>query len=217
MKKDRFCLFVLVVSVIIPFGCGDEEEVSAWANTDTDVDADTETDTDSLDTGVIPISFKVSNETSSNRYISTLSPLRFQQHEGSVQTTRQFFPPLCQLLCADVEKGDNCDIQCGPSLPAVKLIKPSESQVFAWDGVIYEENASHCGQGICQDSGPAPEGNYMVEIGVSKGYVCEYEPCSGSDLIGGAVLSEENNDYSGYSTEFAIPHTAKEVVIKIIE
>ena len=57
----------------------------------------------------------------------------------------------------------------------------------------------------------------MVEIGVSKGYVCEYEPCSGTDLISGAVLSEDNNDYSGYSTEFAIRHTAKEVVIQIVE
>lgn len=214
MPKSRYYLLVLVFSAIMPLGCV-KEEVNDWTNTDPDDDTDTQTD--DLGTGVMPTSFRVLNQTNTNRYISTWSPLQFQQHEGSVQTTRQFFPVSCRLLCAEVTKGDNCDIQCEPPLPMVRLIKPSESHVFDWNGAVYEANETHCSQGICQDAVPAPEGNYMVEIGVSKGYVCEYEPCSGSDVISGAVLSDDNNDYSGYSTEFAIPHTTQEVVIEIVE
>jgi hypothetical protein len=218
MKKFEYCLLVLFVGVMMSLCCSNEEEVNAWTGTDPDVETDTEVDgTDSFGTGVVPTSFKVLNETNTDRYILTVSPLRFQQHEGDVQTARQFFPLSCQFLCSEVEKGENCAIECAPGLPEVRLIRPSESYIFDWDGVIYEENEDHCGEGTCQESMPAPGGNYMVEIAASKGYVCEYEPCSGSDLISGAVLSKDDNDLSGYSTEFSIPHTAEEVVIKIVE
>jgi len=153
MKKPGYCFILRFVSVIMLLGCGDDDGVSSGTNTDMGTDADTgETDsgdTDFGDAGVMPTAFRVFNQTSTNRYISTWSPLRFQQHEGSVQTTRQFFPSSCQLLCIEVEKGSNCEIQCEPPLPAVRLIKPSESHIFDWDGFIYEANETHCAQGTC--------------------------------------------------------------------
>jgi hypothetical protein len=127
----------------------------------------------------------------------------------------RFYPPACTDECTEQNLDQNCCMDCGAFMPAVKVIDPGDTLMIRWLGKLYPYDETHCSDCECYRIEDAAPGSYRAEICVYADYECDMPPCDAPDAQGVIMGASPADAPDCIGVDFSVPYTKQYLILSI--